>query len=163
LPIILLAAVFRRVCPDLQVYSRTRMRSTSKWISGAFHVGVWSNPSGSGLFEGFRGRFNQSRSGSSSVIHSLIACQGGSIGSCGFPSCASSWESHFPARMKHYPPWSSRSFSANVVVPGENHSPSSTIPSGKRDAHRHSGKWGIGRPCGACWAPIVLTFERNLG
>ena len=71
---------FRRVCPDLQVDSRTRMRPSSNWISGAFHVGVWSNQSGSGSL-GFRGRLNQSRSGSSSGIHSLIACQGGSIGS----------------------------------------------------------------------------------
>lgn len=80
LPRFLLAAVFRRVCPDLQVDSRTRMRPSSKWISGAIHAGVWSNQSGSGSL-GFRGRLNQSRSGSSSGIHSLIACQGGSIGS----------------------------------------------------------------------------------
>ena len=83
-------SAFRRVCPDLQVYSRTRMRPSSKWISGACHVWLtssprlrssrWSMPSGSG-FEGFRGRLNQSRSGSSSGIHSLIACQGGSMGS----------------------------------------------------------------------------------
>ena len=66
--------------PLSQVYSRTKMRPSSKWISGAFHVGVWSNQSGSGSL-GFRGRLNQSRSGSSSGIHSLIACQGGSIGS----------------------------------------------------------------------------------
>ena len=29
--------------PLSQVYSRTKMRPSSKWISGAFHVGVWSN------------------------------------------------------------------------------------------------------------------------
>jgi hypothetical protein len=72
LPRFLLAAVFRRVCPDLQVDSRTRMRPSSKWISGAFHVWLWSIPSRSGL-DGFRGRLNLSRSGSSSGIHSLIA------------------------------------------------------------------------------------------
>ena len=66
--------------PLSQVDSRTRVLPSSSWISSGSHVGLWSNPSESG-FEGFRGRLNQSRSGSSSGIHSLIACQGGSIGS----------------------------------------------------------------------------------
>lgn len=34
--------------PVCQVDSRTRMWPWSSWISGAFHVGVWSNQSGSG-------------------------------------------------------------------------------------------------------------------
>lgn len=42
--------------------------ASSNWISSGFHVGLWSMPSGSGL-EGFRGRLNQSISGSSSGIH----------------------------------------------------------------------------------------------
>ena len=53
----ILAAVFRRVCPDLQVDSRTRELPSSSWISGACHVWRWSKPSGSG-FDGFRGRLN---------------------------------------------------------------------------------------------------------
>ena len=40
-----------------------RMRPSSNWISIGFHPGLWSKPSGSGL-DGFRGRLNQSRSGS---------------------------------------------------------------------------------------------------
>ena len=36
------------VCLDLQVYSRTRMRPSSKWISSGFHAWLWSNQSGSG-------------------------------------------------------------------------------------------------------------------
>lgn len=84
-PRFLLAAVFRRVWPDLQVDSRTRMRPSSKKIYGACHFGRWSMPSGAG-FEGFRGRLNPSRSVSSSGIHSLIACQGGSIGSMAWMS-----------------------------------------------------------------------------
>ena len=63
-----------------QLDSRTKVRPSSSWISGARHVWRWSKPSGSG-FDGFRRRLNQSRLGSSSGIHSLIACQGGSMGS----------------------------------------------------------------------------------
>ncbi len=46
----------------LQVYSRTRVRPSSNWIACAFHLGVWSNQSGSGL-DGIRERLNQSRAG----------------------------------------------------------------------------------------------------
>jgi hypothetical protein len=35
-----------------QVYSRTRVRPSSHWISLGFHAGLWSNPSGSRL-DGF--------------------------------------------------------------------------------------------------------------
>jgi hypothetical protein len=28
--------------PACQVYSKTKMRPSSNWISGAFHVGLWS-------------------------------------------------------------------------------------------------------------------------
>jgi hypothetical protein len=51
-----------------QLDSRTKMRPTSKGISGACHVGRWSKQSGSGL-DRFRERLNQLRSGSSSGIH----------------------------------------------------------------------------------------------
>ena len=54
------------------------MRPSSKWISLGCHVWLWSKPSGSG-FDGFLERLNQSRSGSSSGIHSLTARQGGSM------------------------------------------------------------------------------------
>ena len=54
------------------------MRPSSKWISLGLHAGLWSKPSGSG-FDGFLERLNQSRSGSSSGIHSLMARQGGSM------------------------------------------------------------------------------------
>lgn len=53
------------------------MRPSSKKISRACHFGPLSKPSGA-EFDGFRGQLNQSRFGSSSGIHSLIACQGGS-------------------------------------------------------------------------------------
>jgi hypothetical protein len=75
-----LAAVLGGQLPGLLGYSNPKMRPFSKLISGARHVWLWSNQSGSGSL-GFRGRLNQSSSGSSSEIHSLIACQGGSIGS----------------------------------------------------------------------------------
>jgi hypothetical protein len=53
---------------------------TAARSSAGCHPGRWSKPSGSGL-DGFRGRLNQSRFGSSSGIHFLIASYGGSIGS----------------------------------------------------------------------------------
>ena len=65
--------------PACQVYSKTRVLPSSSWISSGFHVGLapsmklrrtgWSKPSGSGL-EGYRGRLNQTRSGSSSGMPS---------------------------------------------------------------------------------------------
>jgi len=54
------------------------MRPSSKWISLGCHVWLWSKPARSG-FDGFLERLNQSRSGSSSGIHSLTARQGGSM------------------------------------------------------------------------------------
>ena len=64
----------------LQVKSRTRVRPSPRGISSGCQLGRWSKSSGA-EFDGFRGRLNQSRFGSSSGIHSLTACQGGSMGS----------------------------------------------------------------------------------
>jgi hypothetical protein len=44
--------------PACQVYSRTKMRPPSNWVSSGFYAWLWSKPSGSGL-DGFRGRLNR--------------------------------------------------------------------------------------------------------
>ena len=64
----------------LQVSSRTRVRPSPMGISSGCQAGLWSNESGSES-DGGLAWLNQFRSGSSSGIHSLTACHGGSMGS----------------------------------------------------------------------------------
>jgi hypothetical protein len=63
-----------------QVTSRSRVRPSPRGISSGCQAGLWSNESGSES-DGGLAWLNQFRSGSSSGIHSLTACQGGSMGS----------------------------------------------------------------------------------